>query len=339
MRIAIVNDMVMAREVLKRVVATVPEYETAWVANDGEEAVKKCAMDRPDLILMDLIMPVMDGAEATRQIMAETPCVILVVTATVDGNSGKVFEAMGHGALDAVNTPVIGSDGNVAGAEELLEKIHRLERLVKIQSFIKPPPPKEETATPPPTTAPKLVVLGASTGGPNVLATILSKLSVEFNGAVVVVQHVDKQFAPGMATWLGGQCPFPTRLAKPGDHPERRTVLLSGTNDHLVMRRDRSLVYSEDPKELPFRPSVDVFFESVAEHWPRPGTAILLTGMGNDGARGLLALRRAGWKTIAQSKESCVVYGMPKAAAEIGAAQKHLSPHEIIDNINQLRES
>ena len=130
MRIAIVNDMPLAVEALRRVVSSVPEYEIAWIATDGEQAVACCAADVPDVILMDLMMPRMDGAEATRRIMQQTPCAILVVTATVGGHAGKVFEAMGFGALDAVDTPVLGLSGSPTGASALLAKIAMLGRLI-----------------------------------------------------------------------------------------------------------------------------------------------------------------------------------------------------------------
>jgi chemotaxis response regulator CheB len=130
MRIAIVNDMFLAVEALRRVVSSVPDYEIAWVARNGVEAVEKCAADTPDVVLMDLIMPFMDGVEATRRIMAASPCLILVVTATVGGHAAKVFEAMGYGARDAVNTPVLGKDGRVEGGAALLAKIATLEKLL-----------------------------------------------------------------------------------------------------------------------------------------------------------------------------------------------------------------
>jgi two-component system response regulator WspF len=130
MKIAIVNDLLMASEALRRTVASCPEYSVAWIARDGEEAVRKCEKDRPDLILMDLIMPVMNGVEATRRIMQSSPCAILVVTATVEGNVALVFDAMGHGALDAVNTPVLGTDGSLHGSRELLTKIENIGRLI-----------------------------------------------------------------------------------------------------------------------------------------------------------------------------------------------------------------
>jgi two-component system, chemotaxis family, response regulator WspF len=130
MRIAIVNDMLLACEALRRVVLSVPEHQVAWTARDGAEAIERARADRPDLILMDLIMPRMNGAEATRRIMAESPCPILIVTATVGGRLNKVFEAMGHGALDAVNTPTLGPQGEVQGAAALLDKIATVGKLI-----------------------------------------------------------------------------------------------------------------------------------------------------------------------------------------------------------------
>src|SRR3990172_7762730 len=129
MRIAIVNDVTLAVEALRRVVLSA-RYEIAWTAYDGAEAVRKCSADTPDLILMDLLMPVMDGVEATRLIMQNSPCAILVVTATVSGNASKVFDAMGHGALDAVNTPVLGVSGHLEGAAQLLTKITTIGKLL-----------------------------------------------------------------------------------------------------------------------------------------------------------------------------------------------------------------
>src|SRR5437667_50278 len=130
MRIAIVNDVRLAVEALRRVVTQIPTYKIAWIAYDGEEAVTKCAADTPDVILMDLVMPRMSGSEATRRIMRESPCAILVVTATVEGNAGMVFDAMGLGALDVVQTPTLGPDGNVAGGAQLLAKIATIGKLI-----------------------------------------------------------------------------------------------------------------------------------------------------------------------------------------------------------------
>jgi two-component system response regulator WspF len=322
-RAAIVNDLPLAVTALRRVLDAAPGIEVAWTAADGAEAVEKCARDVPDVILMDLIMPVMDGVEATRRIMRESPCAIVVVTATVSGNAGKVFEAMGHGALDAVATPVLGADGAVTGGEELLKKIFTIAKLLARPGS----PPGQAVPVPAvrsPAREPALAVIGASTGGPKAVAAILSGLPRDLEASLVVVQHVDMRFAGGLAEWLGSQCALPVRVAEDGQGLAPGVVHVAGTNDHLVLRPDLTLCYQAEPADYPYRPSVDAFFGSVARYWPKPGVAALLTGMGRDGAKGLLALRQAGWPTIAQDEATSVVYGMPKAAVELGAAKRIL---------------
>jgi two-component system, chemotaxis family, response regulator WspF len=328
MRIAIVNDMPLAVEALRRVVSSVPGYEIAWIAVDGEAAVRQCAADVPDVVLMDLMMPVMDGAEATRLIMQQSPCAILVVTATVGGHTGKVFEAMGWGALDAVDTPVLGLAGDPAGAGPLLAKIAMLGRLIG------PARPRAEATEATTTrTAPSeklpLVAVGASTGGPAALARIIGALPQDLPAAVTVVQHVDEQFAPGLASWLAGQTGHDVRIVQENDRPVSGRVLIASTNDHLVLTRDVAYCYTPEPVDYPYRPSVDVFFDSIVTWWPGPAVGVLLTGMGADGAQGLLSLRRAGWHTIAQDQSTSVVYGMPKAAAKLNAAVEVLPLDEI----------
>ena len=163
-------------------------------------------------------------------------------------------------------------------------------------------------------------MIGSSTGVPNALAAILSRLPASFNAAITIVQHVDAQFTPGLVDWLNQQTPLSVRLASEGSHLEVGKVLIAAKNDHLSLQPNLSLSYTKDPINYPYRPSVDVFFKSVAQYWNRQGTAVLLTGMGRDGAEGLSLLRNKGWHTIAQNQATCVVYGMPKAAVELGAA-------------------
>jgi two-component system response regulator WspF len=327
MRIAIVNDLKLAVEALRRVIARAPEHQLAWIAYDGREAVEKCAGDTPDLVLMDLIMPVMDGVEATRQIMKQCPCAVLVVTATVSGNAAKVFDAMGHGALDAVCTPVLGADGRLEGGDALLAKIATIGRLIG--------KPRAASATPLPsapavrTDVPPLAVLGASTGGPMVLVDVLRDLLPDLGLAVVVVQHVDAQFATALVDWIGSQCAMPVREVRPGESPPPGVILVAGREEHLVFRPDLTLAFTPEPRDCAYRPSVDAFFRSAAGAWPGRGLAALLTGMGRDGAEGLLELRRAGWHTIAQDRDSSIVWGMPGAAVELKAAAEVLSPAQI----------
>jgi two-component system response regulator WspF len=315
-RIAIVNDMPMAAEVLRRIVAAVPGHQVAWIAGTGEQAVELCRRDLPDLVLMDLIMPGMDGVEATRRIMAETPCPILLVTASVDANVSRVFEAMGHGALDAVDTPSLGAGEAYAGAAPLLRKITTIGRLTAERAgpAALPRPAAVTRAAHP------LVAIGASAGGPAALSTVLRALPADFPAAIVIVQHVDERFTAGMAEWLGGHAAMPVQLAQEGDTPVPGTVLLAARETHLALKSPTQLGYTPEPREYFYRPSVDVFFHSLVRFWRHDAIGVLLTGMGRDGAEGLRALRNRGWHTIAQDRATSAVYGMPKAAAELDAA-------------------
>lgn len=329
MKIGIVNDLAICIESLQKVLKTVPEHQVVWVAKNGQEAVERCEELTPDLILMDLLMPVMNGVEATRRIMQNTPCPILVVTSTVTGNSAKVFEAMSAGALDAVATPVIGKMGEASKGEELLNKIYRIGKLTGSMH-------KKPGRSAPAVAKPKvmlegvdLVVLGCSTGGPKILIDILSTFPQNFPAAFVVIQHMDEQFTPGLVQWMDSRLNMPVRVAHEGAMPEPGKVLMACTDDHLIMTAKLTLSYSKEPKDNFYHPSVDVFFFSVAQYWPSDGIAVLLTGMGRDGAEGLLALRNRNWYTIAQDRDSSIVYGMPKAAAQIGAATDILPSSKI----------
>lgn len=317
MKIAIVNDMPMAVEALRRALAFEPAHQIVWVASNGAEAVQRCAELTPDVILMDLIMPVMDGVEATRRIMAATPCAIVLVTVDREQNVHRVFEAMGHGALDVVDTPAIGSGNPKDAAAPLLRKIFNIGWLIGQRNS------RERSETSPLRTAVKrggLVAIGSSAGGPAALEELLKGLPVSFPAAIVLVQHVDQVFAAGMAEWLSSASGMPVRLAREGEPPQGGQVVLAGTNHHIRLLKDGTLAYTAEPVNEIYRPSIDVFFESVARYWSGEAVGVLLTGMGRDGAQGLKAMREQGFLTIAQDQASSAVYGMPKAAAAIDAA-------------------
>jgi two-component system, chemotaxis family, response regulator WspF len=316
MKIGIVNDLPMAVEALRRALALAPRHELIWTANDGAEAVALCARHRPDLVLMDLIMPGMDGVEATRRIMAGTPCAILIVTVSVDANTSRVFEAMGYGALDAVDTPSLGSGDLTTSSAPFLAKIDTIARLIGDGTTFRSRIAPGRT----PTSRQALVAIGASAGGPAALATLLEGLPGNFPAALVIIQHVDERFVAGLAEWLRRHSALPVRLAEEGDRPLPGTVLLAGTGDHLALKAADRLGYTAEPRDYAYRPSVDVFFQSVGTLWPGKAIGVLLTGMGADGALGLKALRAKGHYTIAQDQASSAVYGMPKAAAAANAA-------------------
>ena len=323
MRIGIVNDLLVIAESLRRAVISTSEHQVVWVARSGPEAIELCARQTPDLVLMDLIMPGMDGVETIRRIMQATPCAILVVTATVEGAVGMVFEALGVGAMDAVDTPVLAGPGAEKGIRILLTKIDQIGKIIGTV----PEPVRQLKAL---TSSGSLrqgrwlFALGASAGGPAALAEVLRLFSARTPAAFVVIQHLDRSFAPGLADWLGKQISLPVRLACDGDVPEPGIVLLPSREDHLVLGSKGTLSYTPDPKDYVYRPSIDAFFTSVANHWKGNAVGVLLTGMGRDGAQGLKKMRDVNFPTIAQDQKTSAVYGMPKAAAQIGAAEQIL---------------
>ncbi|AZV25505.1 chemotaxis response regulator protein-glutamate methylesterase [Pseudomonas syringae] len=317
MKIAIVNDMPLAVEALRRALAFEPAHQVVWVASNGAEAVRLCAENTPDLILMDLIMPVMDGVEATRRIMAESPCAIVIVTVDRQQNVHRVFEAMGHGALDVVDTPAIGGGNPQEAAAPLLRKILNIGWLIGEKTTRSRPAPATPRST---ASRQRLVAIGSSAGGPAALEVLLKGLPRHFSAAIVLVQHVDQVFAAGMAEWLASASGLDVRLAREGEPPQAGAVLLAGTNHHIRLLKNGTLAYTAEPVNEIYRPSIDVFFESVANYWNGDAVGVLLTGMGRDGAQGLKLMRQQGYLTIAQDQQSSAVYGMPKAAAAIDAA-------------------
>ncbi len=319
MRIAIVNDMRMATECLRQVLISSPGYEVAWVAKNGAEAVASCLRDRPDLILMDMVMPVMSGAEATRQIMAQCPCPVLVVTSSLDTNAALVFETLGAGALDAVKTPVLSSGHGTADVDEFLRKVDMLHRLSSgsvecVQSDIAETPARAYTSGNP------MVAIGASSGGPSALEIVISGLPADFAAPVVIIQHIDPTFSHELVQWLDRNCALKVQLAVAGERPRVAEVFIADGQGHLAIGDSGVFQYQTVTDGHAYRPSVDVFFDSLASNWHGDVTAVMLTGMGRDGANGMLALRRAGHTTLVQDEASCTVFGMPKAAIEVGAA-------------------
>ncbi|SAK75309.1 chemotaxis-specific methylesterase [Caballeronia hypogeia] len=326
MKIGIVNDVPLAVEALRRALAARPDFEIAWVAHDGQQAIDYCAAHTPDVVLMDLVMPNVDGVQASRTIMARSPCAILVVTVDIGANAWRVYEAMGAGALDAVDTPALAGADARRGAAALIAKIDQIGARLASSSVTASVAGTFKSSA-------RLVAIGASAGGPAALAALLGALPRDFAAATVIVQHVDRAFAEGMAQWLHAQSALPVRVAREGDKPAPGEVLLAATNDHLHFVDAARLGYTAHPEQLPYRPSVDVFFQSVTEHWTGRAVGVLLTGMGRDGAIGLKAMRAKGYHTIAQDEATSAVYGMPKAAAALNAAVSILPLPRIADAI------
>ncbi len=332
MRIGIASQLLGTG--LQLVLQSQADCEIAWVARTGADAVKNCETDVPDILLIDPNLPVLDGVETTRRIMQRVHSPILLVTDSVEGNAAKIFEAMGCGAVDAVSFSLTGSaEEREKSKQGLLKKIKTVMRLQSPSSLDHAMPSRITDAKP--ANVPPFIAIGASAGGPKTLAVILSKLTAPFPAAIVIIQHVDREFSIGLTEWLNNQTPLTVQVAKNTERPQAGHVYVAGTNDHLILTAALRFAYTPEPRNMPYRPSVDVFFSSLAKQWPTQGHAILLTGMGRDGAEGLSLLRQAGWHTIAQDESTSVVYGMPKAAKEIGAAIEVLPLEQIVRSIQQ----
>lgn len=334
MKIGIVNDVPMVVEILRRALAEHPAHQLIWVAQDGVQAAEMCAWQLPDVVLMDIIMPNVDGAEATRRIMQKTPCPILLVTADISANAVKVYEALGYGALDVVTTPVMTGGNFQQGAAALIAKIEKVARMSK--KVEAPAPVKKPVVIREADPSTKLVVIGASAGGPAALAELLRGLPADFPAAVVIVQHINPAFVDGMADWLQQQTALRVRVAKEGDQPLSGTVFIAGTNQHLLIKNRDVLGYvPESPQDI-YHPSIDVLFHSVVQQWQGKAVGVLLTGMGRDGALGLKAMHNHKYHTIVQDQESSSVYGMPKAAAALNAATDILPVFAIAQKLVHL---
>ena len=328
MRIAIVNDTRLIAEALRRHV--MQEHEVIWVAYSGMQALQFCTENRPDLILMDLVMPEMDGVETTRLIMQSVPCAILLVTTSPEHNTGQIFRALGAGALDVTAIPMMTDP--LLGESLLLKKIRMIGRLIAVElrpSSHAPLLAADSASSGVCRQAEVMVAIGASTGGPVALAKLLRLWTPPAHCALVIVQHLDLSFTDSFAQWLAAQINFPIDVIENSIPVTPGKIFMAKTNDHLLLDERQCFRYSAEPINYSYRPSVDVFFHGIARHWQRKAIGVLLTGMGRDGAEGLLAMRQAGKLTIAQDQASSAVYGMPRAAAEIKAAEKILSLEDI----------
>lgn len=326
-RIGVVNDSKLAVESMTRTLETAGDkYTVIWTAYDGVEALGKCMKNKPDLVLMDLVMPGIDGAETTAEIMQNCATAILVVTASVEGNSTLAFRAMGEGALDVIATPSL---GNSAGQEAFLKKIRQIGILIQKpeyhprQLLSDTESKKIVSETSSGNRVQNLVAIGCSAGGPAAIAEILKNLH-EPDCAIVIVQHIDSFFVSELAKWLDSVSQCPVRIAVEGEKPENGTALLSDTSGHLEITAEGTLSYNYGYRNLSFRPSVDIFLKSAALNWKSNALGIILSGMGKDGAEGLLSMKKRGFMTIAQNRSTSAIYGMPGAAVELNAANEIL---------------
>lgn len=317
MRIALAHPQRLVREAVRRSLMQ-GELQLVWTAADARELERMRRRDPPDLLLLDVSL-----VDEQARHFASDGCPWLVLAD--DDRANGVYEALSVGALGHLQPPQLEADGELIGANRLLTRIRRLQTLVgNGQSR---PMPAVQSETPRAGSVP-IIALGASTGGPQALAQVLAGLPAGLEAAVIVVQHIDGEFSSGLVEWLASNTVLPVSLAQRGESLEPGRVYVGAAEGHLVLLASQQLTYQPAQRSDLHVPAIDILFSSLAER-AQPGAAALLSGMGNDGARGLLQMRQAGWFTLAQDEGSCAVFGMPRAALENGAAQQSLPPSAI----------
>lgn len=331
-RVLIADDSLVAREMLATILSSDPEIEVVGQAADGEEAVAMVARLRPDLVTMDIHMPKLDGLRATEKIMAYTPTPILVVSSSVRGEGvGSAFDALALGALEVIKKPEPRDWADLERiGREVIRKVkvlsnvrvithiggrreHREAEIARVGGVVG---------------GRSLVAIGSSTGGPSALLAVLGRLPEDLKVAILVAQHIADGFVPGLVSWLNAGCAINVMLGEDGLRPEPGRAYFAPTGANMVIESG-IIRFREPGKGQLYIPSADTLFESVARCYGKRSVAVLLTGMGADGAMGMKHLHELGAATIAQDEASCTVFGMPKAAIDLGGVERVLAVHEI----------
>ena len=344
-RVLVVEDSATVRERLIAALEAAPDVEVVGEAADGKRGIELCRQLRPDVITMDMMLPLMSGLSATEYIMAHCPTPILVVSASINrGELFKIYEALAAGAVDVLEKPT--------GLEEPGAWERRLIAMVKLVARIRvithprarltrlTTPQANPVSFPCGTHPYSVIAIGASTGGPGAILQILCNLPADFHIPILFVLHINEPFGTAFADWLDSQTSRPVVYARDG------APVAAAAGQVIVAPGDRHMVVSEGrvrltrgPERHSCRPAVDVLFESVAAEYGASAAACLLTGMGRDGALGLLRIREAGGLTIAQDEASSVVYGMPREAVNLGAATHVLPLAEIGPRLAALQDA
>lgn len=331
-RVLVVEDSLTVRQHIIDTIQSDPTFAVVGQAQDGQTAIDLCERLRPDVVTMDMVLPIMTGLAATEHIMAYFPTPILIVSASTNrGDLFRTYEALAAGAVDVLEKP-LGTEVDDKWRRDLLIAL-RVVSKIRVITHIRGRHESPESMRPaaPVSTGPSkpgVIAIGVSTGGPSALLSILRELPASFPLPILVVQHIAEAFACALAEWLDSQVALEVRYAINGEHLPRSgsgsgVVLLAPPERHLEVVGGRVALTSA-PERHSCRPSVDVLFESVAREYGNRAVGCLLTGMGKDGARGLLAIKQCGGFTLAQDEESSVVYGMPGEAVKLGAAHRVL---------------
>lgn len=350
-RVLVVDDSATVREYLVYLLSEDPLLEVVGTARDGLEAVEQAERLKPNVIVMDAHMPRMNGYEATRRIMQQVPTPIVMCSASLSRDEVRMtFEALKVGALTVVEKP--GGPDHPDHAETARTLVQTVKLMAEVKVVRRWPRLKEQvlgdrdwglgthpqpsTPIPHPPRKIRLIAIGASTGGPQVLAEILRDLPGDLAAPILIVQHIASGFVPGLVEWLGGVTRLAVKVAEPGELVRQGTVYLAPNGFQMGIAMEGRIRLTKEPADDTFCPSASYLFQSVAEAYGRSAVGILLTGMGRDGATGLQRLREAGGVTIAQDEETSVIFGMPGEAIRLGAAMYVLSREQISATIRSM---
>ncbi len=334
-KVLIVDDSITIQQLLAYVISKDTGLEVIGMACNGRDALHQIKRQRPDVILMDVVMPLMDGIETTRHIMQIDPIPIIIVTAYYNNKEMDVsIEALRAGAVSVIQKPKgIGDPSFNCFKEELFS-------LIKTVSNVKLIPRYSSNKTVVQRVIEKkkysIVVVGASLGGPQALISILSDLPADYGLPLLVVQHIADGFVNRLVDWLNRNTQLKVVIAKDGEVPRSGYVYFAPDHSHLELNKNFTIKLSEDKEDHEAVPSVNRLFRSAAQTYGDRAIGILLTGMGRDGADGLLLMKQKGALTIVQDEESCMVFGMPKEAIQLGAAEKVLSLNDIAPTLKNL---
>ncbi len=342
-KVLIIEDSPVVQELLCHIVGQDPRLEVAGVATSGEQALRMIDRVHPDVVSLDIRLPGMDGFQVTQQIMRHRPTPIVVVAAG-DADADIPMKALQAGALAVVEKPGSLSRGDYqALSRHLCTQLYGMSQVKVIRQRIARGGKGEHPADAPPSgpgvpgpRVYKALGIATSTGGPNALVKLLGGLSGLPPLPILLVQHIGAPFIAGFAAWLGSVCPFPVILAENGAAPTAGTIHMAPGDRHLSLTPAGRISLTDDPPQCGQRPSGDVLFTAMAATYGPGGLGVILTGMGEDGARGLLAMRQAGAYTIAEHASTAVIHGMPGAAVRLGAALEELPLDDIPTRLLQL---
>jgi len=339
-RVLVVEDTPVVQEFLVHILNSDPEIQVIGTANNGEEAIETVKHKKPDVITMDINMPKMNGLDATRRIMETHPTPIVIVSGSWDTKEVETtFRAIDAGALACVQRPAgIGHPDHEATVKELIQTVKLMSEVKVVRRWTR----YRQVEAAPVISTPaavdikqipaeiRIVAIGASTGGPPVLQTILKGLPKDFPVPILIVQHMAQGFTQGLAEWLAQSTGFSVHIAVDGEYLLPGHAYIAPGGFHMKVEIGNQITLSKDKPEDGLRPSVSYLFRSVASAFGKNAVGILLTGMGKDGAEGLKLIKEKGAVTIAQDKESSVIFGMPGEAVKLNGATYVLSPDKIV---------